>query len=1223
VIDWLRRRNDVCIIAIIAYIPLLLSAPGKLPADTKLYLYLNPGRLLSDAAWTWDTSQLGGWVPHQNVGYLWPTGPWFAFFEWLNVPDWIAHRLWLGSLLVVAGLGARWLAKLLDLPTTSYFIAGIAYQLSPYVLPYISRTSALLLPWALLPWIIGLTLKIIREPKFKYFAIFGFVIMSSGGLNATALLMIAPAPVIWLVDAWSSRKISLKRALSITGLLTLISGVMSAWWAAGLTVQGKYGASVLSYSEALQSTSATSTATEALRGLGYWLFYDRNEITALTSASTPYQNNLLVIIVGVALVIAGLVGLLSSQKLKRPLSLMLFIGIVLSVGAYPSDSSSPLWSYFADNPKSAISLALRSSSRAVPLIALTLAIGVALTVEQSKKFLSLRSPRVSSLALPVAVLLICLNVPALFGGRYIDPAISRPENLPTAWTQAAALLDTRLDEGHTGSVLILPGIESAAYRWGYPVDPILPGITKKPLITRDWLPLGSAPFMDLLYALDDSFQNGTADPNSIAPIARLLGADTIMVVNSYQYERFGVNRPERAASLIDAAPDLEVIATFGEPSINFVEDYETNDLLDYPATALPEISLYAVSDSVAGARITQNPIVVSADGSGMVDLAAAGLIDGKSSILASAALDEISLQDAVLNAPEVIVTDSNRKRAHQWRGSQEVWGATEGTAALVDSFDAFDNRLPVFPLGADRLETLSIAENNSGTSMSATMYGALLSYLPEYRPANANDGNVETSWAVGWGVNPIGQTLTYTSNMGLPMVEQLELIPAQFSFDHRFVTAVSVSVDNSDWTSYTIDPDTENTTIKLNQPGNSVRVRIDAVSSGNNQLPVGWAEILPADFQHQEVITVPSDATAVVTAATPVSYSFTRLQADEYKPYRQDPEQSINRHFFVDHEDQFTLTGHATSTTDFAASDICRDDLITIDGTIIPVRLSNVEGDQDQTFSFVGCEPVNLKIGHRTLLTSYDTSIHVDRIVLRSVSAQQPEASVVAPLAQSRTTRTTSINSCTSGCWLELNDGWNIGWEGSLAGQTLRDPVASAGGRLLWRLPDTRDGTQFATIWTPQMRMWIGIAITLIGLIFGLVVLSLPRLRRRTLRPDAQDVIQPLLVQSGITAVTYAAIIGAIVISPLYGILGGLIAAATFRSRSMHKAGLALIALGMMFLIAQQIRTGADPSFGWPSVFRRAHRPVLLGIVLISLSSWMAPRPKQSTQTERTSQPNR
>jgi hypothetical protein len=86
--------------------------------------------------------------------------------------------------------------------------------------------------------------------------------------------------------------------------------------------------------------------------------------------------------------------------------------------------------------------------------------------------------------------------------------------------------------------------------------------------------------------------------------------------------------------------------------------------------------------------------------------------------------------------------------------------------------------------------------------------------------------------------------------------------------------------------------------------------------------------------------------------------------------------------------------------------------------------------------------------------------------------------------------------------------------------------------------------------------------------------------------------------------------------------LAGLIAATTFRSRSIHKAGLALIALGMLFLIAQQIRTGAEPSFGWPSVFRRAHRPVLLGVVLISLSSWISPRPnsrpKQNDQADRT-----
>jgi arabinofuranan 3-O-arabinosyltransferase len=1205
--QWLRRRYDVCIIALLAYIPLLLSAPGKLPADTKLYLYLNPGRLLSDAAWTWDNRQLGGWVPHQNVGYLWPTGPWFAFFDWLNIPDWVAHRLWLGTLLIVAGLGARWLAKILDLPVNSAFIAGVAFQLSPYVLPYISRTSALLLPWALLPWIVGLTLKIIREPKLKYFAVFGLIIMSSGGLNATALLMIAPAPVVWLIDAWSSRKISFRRALSLTGLLGLISLIMSAWWAAGLSVQGKYGASVLSYSEALQSTSATSTATEALRSLGYWLFYDRNEVTALTSASTPYQNNLLVIAVGICLVIAGVIGLFSDHKLKRPLSMMLFVGVVLSVGAYPTDSPSPLWSYFADNPKSAISLALRSSSRAVPLIALALAIGLGIFAIKAANYASQRSPRLRHLVVPVTFLFICLNVPALFGGRYIDPAISRPQEIPTAWTQVAQLLDQRFDAGHTGSVLILPGIESAAYRWGYPVDPILPGITKKPLITRDWLPLGSAPFMDLLYALDDSFQNGTADANSIAPIARLLGADTVMVVNSYQYERFGVQRPERSASLVASAPGLTPIGNFGELSINLAEDYETNDLQDFPPTALPEISVYEVIDATPGARITNNPIVVSADGSGMVDLAAAGLIDGKSSILASGALDEPSLQQAVLNAPEVIVTDSNRKRAHQWRGSQEVWGATEGVGPVTDSFDAFDNRLPIFPLATDRLEAYSISENYSGSVMSATAYGALLSYLPEYRPSNANDGNINTSWLVGWGVDPIGQILTYTSNTGRPKVEHLELVPAQLSFEQRQVTAISVSVEGSPWTKHAIDPSASVTRIDLDQPAQSVRIRIDGVTEGDNQLPVGWAEVLPPAFQRSEEITVPSDATMLVKPTTPVSFVFTRLRADPYDPRRQDPELSINRNFFVTNPGSFTISAQATTTSDAAVSSTCRDDLLTIDYLKILTKVTQVQGS---AITIESCGEFTSGRGLRNIQTPADSPFTINQLVLRSTRAKDASLSITTPTSNTRTNRTTSINSCTSGCWLELNDGWNIGWEGSLADQTLADPVASAGGRLLWNLPATPDNTKFETTWAPQKRMWIGIGVTLFGFLCALVVLAFPLLRRRTLRTDPQTMTQSVLIRSAITVVTSAAIVGALVISPLYGLFAGLVTAAALRSRSIHKVGLALVSLGLLFLIAQQIRTGAAPSFGWPSVFRRSHQPILLGLVLITIDSWSATRSK-------------
>ena len=72
-----RSRLQHLVLALLAYIPALCSRPGQMPTDTKLYLYLNPGRLMSDALSTWDTRQFGGWVPHQVIAYLWPQGPWY------------------------------------------------------------------------------------------------------------------------------------------------------------------------------------------------------------------------------------------------------------------------------------------------------------------------------------------------------------------------------------------------------------------------------------------------------------------------------------------------------------------------------------------------------------------------------------------------------------------------------------------------------------------------------------------------------------------------------------------------------------------------------------------------------------------------------------------------------------------------------------------------------------------------------------------------------------------------------------------------------------------------------------------------------------------------------------------------------------------------------------------------------------------------------------------
>ena len=111
-----------------------------MPADTKLYLYLDPGRLIGDAPWTFDARQFAGWVPHQIIAYLWPQGPWYWLGASVGLPDWVAHRLWIGTLMFAAGTGVLWLAA----PPRARRRArrsppALVYQLSPYVAARTSR----------------------------------------------------------------------------------------------------------------------------------------------------------------------------------------------------------------------------------------------------------------------------------------------------------------------------------------------------------------------------------------------------------------------------------------------------------------------------------------------------------------------------------------------------------------------------------------------------------------------------------------------------------------------------------------------------------------------------------------------------------------------------------------------------------------------------------------------------------------------------------------------------------------------------------------------------------------------------------------------------------------------------------------------------------------------------------------------------------------------------
>ena len=899
-IDGLARRRFSRHIglALLAYLPAFLSAPGRVPGDTKLSLYLDPGRLIADSIWTWDSRQFSGWVPHQAVGYLWPSGPFYALFDALRIPDWLAHRLWIGTLLFLAGAGVIRLGRVLGLGMTTVTVAAVCYQLSPYVLPYVSRTSALLLPWSLLGWIVATAILVARRRRWRDIAIWTLLIASTGGLNATALVMVAPAPLVFVLA--ENRWRQWRHSATTLAVLGGSAAAASAWWVAGLVTQGRFGAAVLSYSEALPSTAATSTSLEVLRGLGYWLFYDRNIAVPLTSAAGPYMSNWFVLVAGLSLTALGIFGIRAlPDSVRRPTAALLVIGTILAVGAHPFTDPSPLWRLAVDNPTSALSLALRSSTRAAPLVVLAIALGAGALSERLRHRVDARSPSDRRGAMiPIAVCaLAIINLPSLVTGRLVDPAVDRPEAVPSAWSDAARFLDLRLRLGFDGAVLVLPGVESAAYRWGYPVDPILPSLTDKRVVSRDWLPLGSAPYMDTLYALDDAAQDSRLDPDAIAPMARLLGADTVMIVNTVEYERFGTVRPERFLRELGESPSgLTRLADFGSPSTNVADRFWSIDRILAPTRALPEITLWSVDEPSSPARSSESPTWIRGGGTGLLDAASVGLVDGHDVVLDVATFDPESKTSLV--PTNVIVTDGARRRAHHWRSSQEVWGATEPSTGVVATDDVFDQRL------VDTVDTPGeVTIRPEKVEAVSTAYGTDLSYWPEYRPSMALDGDLTTAWRVGDGRDPRGEILTITS---VDPLSSLHLIRTD-DFE-RLVSAVDVRVDDGTWERHEIDDDA---TIVLADAGHSVDVRIADVttrggSSTNEGAPIGFFEVLPEELRRPEVVEIaPLDSESVD------AFVFTRLTADPIDHWRDDPERRLVR--------SFSTAGEITASLSFEA----------------------------------------------------------------------------------------------------------------------------------------------------------------------------------------------------------------------------------------------------------------------------------------------------------------
>ena len=265
-----------------------------------------------------------------------------------------------------------------------------------------------------------------------------------------------------------------------------------------------------------------------------------------------------------------------------------------------------------------------------------------------------------------------------------------------------------------------------------------------------------------------------------------------------------------------------------------------------------------------------------------------------------------------------------------------------------------------------------------------------------------------------------------------------------------------------------------------------------------------------------------------------------------------------------------------------ALSRTCRDDLVSIDGEAVPVRLDGTVGaaGRGDTVELRACgaDGVSIDAG-RHLLASADgdrVGIEVEQLVLSSAPGGAAGADTLAeplpdgePPPDTTTERTgrSSYRLATTDAqdpyWLVLGQSWSPGWRASTTdGIDLGEPTLINGYANGWRIDPAELGADVTVdiAFGPQRLVWIGIAASLLGLGVCIALILWPAGRRLTrrfggTRREGADPVPP-------AERTPDAHVGSMV--PAWGHLDG---AETDRSPGWRSAGLVAVGAGLVGVV--------------------------------------------------------
>ncbi|MGW7076109.1 alpha-(1-_3)-arabinofuranosyltransferase domain-containing protein [Streptomyces sp. NPDC054866] len=889
----------------VVFVLFLAVKPGRMTFDTKLGVAVDPWQFLSDLGQLWhDRGGFGG-IQDQYVGYTWPMLPFYGLADLVQLPVWLAERLWLSLIVATAFWGALRLAERLQIGSSaSRLLGAVAYALWPTFTVVVGSTSAAALPGALLPWVL-LPLTNDRISARSAALRSALFIPFMGGVNAAATLASLLPVGLYLLSRPNGPR---KRKL----ITWWVPGVIlaTAWWVVPLLMLGIYGENFLPYVENSATTTGTMSATETLRGAGNWVAY-LNFGEAWLPAGWTVATSVIVVVCSALAAALGLAGLARRDLPERRWLVLTVLSVVLiTLAGYGGAFGAP----FHETVQSWLNGGLvpfRNIYKFQTGLALALVLGLMHLVGVAAQARGARPVRGRKFAPLIAALLV---LPGL-AFPYLNGSILQPgsfQKLPNYWQATADWLEKYSPDSRA---LVVPATAHGIYTWGSPIDQPLDVLAESRWAQRDYVPFGTAGNRRAMDAVEQALATGGAVPGLRDYVTRA-GMYYVVVRNDLDPDQVG-NVPTATVKRTLEESGFERVTGFGPTETGGKIPNDTPLQVEGLYPRQRPVEIYAPGSGAerpgqAGIKPVSNTAVVSGGPESLLQLSADPSMRDRPSVLTGD-------NHPGVGTPGLQAVGDGLRRADTRFGlvnSNTSYTYTPGernaSGALQDA-----GKKPHQILPTSGIEHQTTAQLRGAKSVTASSYGNWLFHLPQYDPVNAFDGNPATAWAEGSPGKPDGAWIKAEFRSKESVPSSIRLTPLPQEGVRAAATRVRVETEQGSRTS-SLQPNGMRQSVKAPAGDSSwLKVTILDAEIGKAGLTgAGFSEITVPGVRVTKLLQLPTDtgsaARAPAEGADATTYSMHR-SSDPSALSPVNTESGLHRRFTTPAEAEYEVKASAVA----------------------------------------------------------------------------------------------------------------------------------------------------------------------------------------------------------------------------------------------------------------------------------------------------------------------